>query len=312
MNVGCFNNSIKPKGDHVKGTTQRQDKDRAGMLAGLTVGHAQAETDKRLSVDRDRGRTVDLLEAGAIRSRAADTRPPRASHVLALAESVAAVGLLQPVAVDKAHRLVAGLHRLEACRLLLMDADARAERLQELGGDQDMAERCAELPPASRLAEPLRAGKIPCRVLTELDAEADPDVALAAEGAENTARRAYTAAEAEQLAQRLRAAGYKETKGRPRAGDKALRPALQLVLGVSDTTARRLLGRRADTGKGSHLTTFSDASVRLHRALVAFGGAAGTARGPRTPAQRVVVKAAAALAELLGRMIKAERNANEN
>jgi ParB family chromosome partitioning protein len=298
----------------VKGTTKRQDKDRDGMLAGLTVGHAQAETDKRLSVDRDRGRTVALLDVAAIRPRAADARPPRAVHVLALAESVAAVGLLQPPAVDKAGRLIAGLHRLEACRLLLLPPEARTAHLQGLDGGErlavaEVAERCHALPLPGRLDEPLRAGKVPCRVLVDLDAEADPAGALAAEAAENTARRAYTAAEVGTLATRLRAAGYREAGGRPRKGEKALRPALELVLGVSKNTARRLLGRM-ETGKRAQMGTFSDSCARLHRALCAFGEAAGAARGIRTPAQRLAVKAAAALAELLGRMLDAERKAD--
>ena len=81
----------------------RTDKARAGMLAGLEAGHAQAKIDRRLAAEADRGRAVGLLDLEAIRPRAGtDTRPARAAHVLTLAESVAAVGLVQALAVDRA------------------------------------------------------------------------------------------------------------------------------------------------------------------------------------------------------------------
>ena len=245
---------------------------RAGMLAGLTAGHEQAAIDRRLAADMDRGRAVALLDQAAILSRAADTRPARAEHVLALAESVAAVGLLQPLAVDRAGRLVAGLHRLECCRLLLTPPKERAARIGALDGAvhldvKETAARLRALPAPDALAEPLLGGKIPCRVL-DLDAERDPSAALAAETAENTARRQYTSGEVSALVERLRAAGYVEREGRPQKGGKALRPALELVLGVSASTARRLLGTRKDAGKKhGHLTMFPEAVSALRRPL---------------------------------------------
>lgn len=288
----------------------RNEKARAGMLAGLEAGQAQAKIDRRLAAEADRGRAVALLDLDAIRPRAeADTRPARAAHVLTLAESVAAVGLVQALAVDKAGRLVAGLHRLEACRLLdLVKPEARAAHLSTLDGadrmdPEETRARLRALPAPADMPEPLRAGKVPCRVLADLDAQADPEAALAAEAAENTARKAYTSAEACALADRLRRAGYRETGGRPRQGEKALRPALELVLGVSKNTARRLLGRLPKGGKGAHVGTFSDVARRLARALLAFDrAAADIALADMTPAQRRAVKDAAALCDLLSRI----------
>lgn len=124
--------------------------------------------------------------------------------------------------------------------------------------------------PPKDLEGPLAAGKVPCRVLVDLDAERDPAAALAAEAAENTARKDYTPAEVQALAQRLRAAGYRETGGRPRRGEKALRPALEMVLGVSKNTARRMLGRMPAGGKGAQVGTFSGMVARLDKALDAF------------------------------------------
>ena len=295
--------------------TTPQDKARAGMLAGLTAGHKQAETDRRLAQDADRGRAVALLDLAAILPRPADSRPARAEHVLALAESVAAVGLLQPVAVDKARRLIAGKHRLEACRLLLTPPAGRQEFLRCIEGGInggvfiEYMGRLDALPAPGDLAEPLRAGKVPARVLLDLDAEADPDAALAAEAAENTARKSYTPAEVAALAERLRAAGYREATGRPRKGQKALRPALELVLGVSLNTARRMLGRMPRTGKGAHVGMFSEkpadvlarSAAGLRRALEAYAEAAGAVARPGKPIKQARALAAK-LAALLARI----------
>ncbi len=255
--------------------SKAQETAAAGLLRGIAYGKEQAKADRRLAAESKLDRVLELVPADAIRPRAADSRPARAEHVLEVAESVAAVGLLQPPAIDNARRLVAGLHRLEGCRLLLLPRDRRLEYLLAMdGGDrldpEETADRVAVLPAPKDLEGPLAAGKVPCRVLVDLDAERDPAAALAAEAAENTARKDYTPAEVQALAQRLRAAGYRETGGRPRRGEKALRPALEMVLGVSKNTARRMLGRMPAGGKGAQVGTFSGMVARLDKALDAF------------------------------------------
>jgi ParB family chromosome partitioning protein len=75
----------------------------------------------------------------------------------------------------------------------------------------------------------------------DFDAEAEPERALQVEVAENEKRRDYTALEARTLAERLRAAGYVDVKGRPTKGEKALRPALEVIMGKSLRTVRRYL-----------------------------------------------------------------------
>lgn len=255
--------------------SKAQETAAAGLLRGIAYGKEQAKADRRLAAESKLDRVLELVPADAIRPRAADSRPARAEHVLEVAESVAAVGLLQPPAIDNARRLVAGLHRLEGCRLLLLPRDRRLEYLLAMdGGDrldpEETADRVAVLPAPKNLEGPLAAGKVPCRVLVDLDAERDPAAALAAEAAENTARKDYTPAEVQALAQRLRAAGYRETGGRPRRGEKALRPALEMVLGVSKNTTRRMLGRMPAGGKGAQVGTFSGMVARLDKALDAF------------------------------------------
>jgi ParB family chromosome partitioning protein len=217
----------------------------AGFLGAIAQGKEQAKTDRRLAQDARLGRAVTLLDPAQVRPRTDNTRPARAGHVVALAESIAAAGLVQSPAVDKAHRLIAGLNRLEACRLLMLPNKDRLGFAKALDGyDDELDARIAALPEVRRLPEPLNAGKLPVRVLNELDANEDPAAALAAEAAENTARKAYTLQEVRDLAQRLRAAGYREIVGRPKKGQKALRPALELVLGQSASTVRRILGKK--------------------------------------------------------------------
>ena len=270
-----------------KTPTKQATKNAAGMLAGLQAGHVQAVTDRKLAgaaaVARAVARAVAVLPIAGIHPRNDDTRPARAEHVLALAESIAAVGLLQPPAVDKAHRLIAGLNRLTACRLLAAGAADRGAIMDTLDGAakmdvEDTAARLKALPACADLPEPLKHGKVPVNVMTALDAARDPDAALAAEVAENTARKQYTHAEVAALVDRLRRAGYKETTGRPRKGEKALRPALGLVLGISPDTARRYLGTRKDR----QVPTFSEPELnlslranRLRRALEDYTAAAG-------------------------------------
>lgn len=221
----------------------------AGFLGAIAQGKEQAKTDRRLAQDAKLGRAVTLLDPAQVKPRTDNTRPARAGHVVALAESIAAAGLVQSPAVDKAHHLIAGLNRLEACRLLMTAPKDRLGFAKALDAwDDELGARIAALPEPRRLPEPLNAGKLPVRVLTELDAHEDPAAALAAEAAENTARKAYTMQEVRDLAQKLRAAGYREIVGRPKKGQKALRPALELVLGQSASTVRRILGKK-EAGK---------------------------------------------------------------
>jgi ParB family transcriptional regulator, chromosome partitioning protein len=282
-------------------------KGEVGMLAGMEAGAKQHGIDKEVAKEADRRKSVAILPLDSIQPREDDTRPPRADHVLSLAESIAAVGLIQSIAVDRKHRLIAGLHRWTACRLLSAPRKDRIGLFAALDGEAENAEqRIQDLPTPGQLPEPIRAGKVPCRVLMNLDAAASPHDALAAEAAENTARRQYTPSEVAGIAERLLEAGYVETKGRPAKGKKALRPALELVLGVSPSTVRRMLGRR-DFEKGGQVTTFSTRLERARKAVeeIAFSPS------PDSPAIQKAIKAAEKVAKLLPAAI-AEAKQQEN
>ena len=274
------------------------DKAREGMMAGLHAGAVQAQQDKQRAVEAARARTITLLPIETIKMREQDTRPARAGQVLAIAESIAAVGLLQPPAVDKAHRIVAGLNRLHACKLLLTPPAGRVVYLQALDEyDAQTEQRIHDLPALNQLPEPLVAAKVPVRVLVDLDAHLDPAAALAAEAAENTARRQYTPKEARELAQRLREAGYRESTGRPKAGEKALRPALEMVLGQSASTIRRMLGKK-DAPKTKGKASLVPDLKRL-RKLSQGVAAHQLPSGTRLPAMRQAMNLASMLADAL-------------
>jgi len=145
-----------------------------------------------------------------------NTRPVAPDHAAALADSIAAFGLIQPIVVDRHHRLLAGSHRRAALRLLqVQDAAAFARHF---------------------------ADGIPVHVY-DLDALVQSDLALAVEIAENEKRRDYSRMEAIAMAERLTELGYsyRATAGAPRDGERMLIPALAAMIGKSEKTIRRYL-----------------------------------------------------------------------
>ncbi|HEY9625820.1 MAG TPA: ParB/RepB/Spo0J family partition protein [Coleofasciculaceae cyanobacterium] len=177
-----------------------------GILARMQQKKSQSQAPKVAEA---------TLSLDAIKQRDQDTRPLNPGHVESLAESIAVLGLIEPLVTDSQGRLLAGGHRLAAIALLKeKDPDAFMERFLN--------------------------AQIPVRMLP-FDAEEDPDLALQVEVAENEKRRDYTPAEVKAVADRLRAAGYSDLKGRPRKGDKPMMPALQLIIGKSLRTVQRYL-----------------------------------------------------------------------
>lgn len=259
----------------------RQDKARAGMLAGVTAGHLQAKLDKRLAADALHAGDVGLMPLDAVLGRVGglDTREPTPEALDAMAESLDALGLLEPLVVDKLGRLLGGKTRLLALRRLA-------------------------------LKDPDRWARVPVRRM-DFDAEAEPGRALAVEVAENEQRRDYTAAEVRGLAERLQAAGFRATPGRPRKGTKALLPALGAVVGKSKSTLLRLLATEPETVSNDTIS-FADACARLRRALLAFDRIAGdVGLASKKANERRAVTDAAALAELLDRITERGTHAED-
>jgi ParB family chromosome partitioning protein len=154
---------------------------------------------------------LDQIDIGALRTRDLNQR-----HVLSLAESIGAIGMIHPPAVDRKNRLLAGAHRLAA--LSWLEANSRARFL----------ELFPEGIPVWRM---------------DLSADSDADLALAVEISENEQRRDYSSAEIQKLADRLKSAGfhYATEGGRPKADARPLMPALEAIVGKSVRQLRRIL-----------------------------------------------------------------------
>jgi ParB family transcriptional regulator, chromosome partitioning protein len=168
-----------------------------------------------------------------------DTRPMNPAHVEALAESIAAIGLIQPIAVDSHGRLLAGGHRRAA--------------IAHLQSTQPNA-----------FAQWFGSG-VPVHRF-DFDASQDERRALAIEASENEKRRDYTPGEVRELADRLRDAGYQDLKGRPKQGQKSVVLALSTIIGKSDDTVRRYLNPDKPQ-KGTQVRSFSDEAQTTARSL---------------------------------------------
>jgi ParB family transcriptional regulator, chromosome partitioning protein len=151
-----------------------------------------------------------------------DTRPLNPAHVDALLESIAAVGLIQPIAVDNQGRLLAGGHRRAALEMLLAT------------DHQTYFQWFSDGVPVHRF---------------DFDATQDEARALAIEASENEKRRDYTPGEVRELADRLVAAGYTNQRGGVKKGTKAVGPTLEIITGKSRRTIERYLASDTDKPK---------------------------------------------------------------
>ncbi|MBA3707218.1 MAG: ParB N-terminal domain-containing protein [Planctomycetes bacterium] len=214
---------------------------------------------------------VNSITITAIRPRAsADTRPLDFGHVVDLAESIGALGLVQPIAIDASKRLLAGCHRWHACQLVaIADPEKRKKVFAKMISGSNLPNTEAL---AVRVGEIDRSGwkerhldnRIPVRVVS-IDSGKQQEAALAVEIAENEKRRDYTVDEIQALAKRLLKAGYVQRDGgRPKIGEKALRPMIASVIGKSERQIRRLLqGKRSDVTR-PHGRVLARKSTRPH------------------------------------------------
>lgn len=179
------------------------------------------------------------LPLGQIHSRLSDTRTLRETHVEQLAESIAVLGLLEPLVVDNQGRLLAGGHRKGAI-----------EKLRQNHPDVYATHFPDEL--------------VPVRMMS-FNAEEDPELALQVEVSENEKRRDYTPSEVRALAERLRESGYVDTPGRPSQNEKRLRPALEVIIGKSLRSVRRYLTEEkpVQLGQVSSQTALRQAKAAL-------------------------------------------------
>lgn len=198
----------------------RKRSDSAFLLAqATTVADAIHEQDQSAEAKSERDRAQrGNLPLSRIRPRAEDTRPLRDSHVKELAESIGALGLIEPLVVDLKGVLLAGGHRLGAIQIL---KETNFD-LYQLHFPDDL---------------------VPVRVMP-FDGGAEPERSLQVELAENEKRVNYSRDQIERLSERLRSLNYRETRGRPKEGEKALGPALAVAIGVSTRYVRKILSEK--------------------------------------------------------------------
>lgn len=192
------------------------------------------------------------------------TRALDPAHVVDLAESISALGLIEPLALDQERRLLAGGHRFFALRLLALSLEERANLARMILGPMPAAllERLEALPV---LVDPVPVHLLP------LDSKKDPATALAVEIAENEKRRNYTRLEVEGLAESMRRVGFRDAGGRPKKGERALVPALAVVLGKSEKTVRRMLaGEDGETWTNVQVSGDKLAAAEDRRLLAAL------------------------------------------
>ena len=158
------------------------------------------------------------IKLSDISDRDSNTRDLQIDHAQQLMQSIHDIGIIHPVVVDQTGVLLAGGHRLLALQML---QNHHKDRFFEWFPD----------------------GKIPVRKMP-FTVESNPDWALDIEISENNVREDYTPDEVWAIAERLRAAGYEDTPGKPKAGEKRLRPALMTITGKSERSIRRYLNNR--------------------------------------------------------------------
>lgn len=235
------------------------------ILAAAMAKRGASQTEK----SQDSTRLLDQIldRAGG------DTRPLNQGHVEALTESIAVVGLIEPLVIDTHGRLLAGGHRRAAIKRL---KEEQPDKYQKQFPDE----------------------QIPVRVIP-INSEQEVDLALQIEIAENEQRRDYTPAEVRALANRLRSAGYVDTKGRPGRGQKALRPALEVIIGKSLRTVRRYLNEENEAIEESRT---DDRLSSLRQALNKLKK--WQSIDPQTSAEKTLAKKLPEVLELIESVLK--------
>ena len=183
-----------------------------------------------------------LMPFENIQDRAEDTRQINQKHVEALALSIAAIGLIEPLVVDKDGVLLAGGHRKAAIALL------------------------ADGPGGDKLLENMFPGGVPVRIMP-FSASDSPEKALNVEIAENEIRRDYSKDEVLAIAERLKQAGFEELKGRPKKGQKPLMPALAAVVGKSKRRIQQMIEEPKDESKSAKDFILSESDKHLQKAI---------------------------------------------
>ena len=177
-----------------------------------------------------------------------------------------ALGLIEPVASDADGHLLAGAHRLAACKVLA--ATERAVAM--LDAARDLSPGAPAIDAAKSWTQPLMAldegtGQlnpllVPVRIFA-LRSGDEADRALAIEAAENEQRQDYKPKEVRALYERLKASGFRIKRGRPKKGEKSAIPVIAAVINKSERHVRSMVRPAQKIGSTSN---FSEDYDRNH------------------------------------------------
>lgn len=212
-----------------------------------------------------------------------DTRPLNPSHVYEMAQSIAVLGLLEPLVIDTHGHLLAGAHRFAALQLLaITDPDERQEWFLEHLDSRDENNDKTDTGLAKELAGKLaeihieedsgQIDEVPVRVVEISGDKAESaKFRLAIEVAENSVRRQYTNKEIVDLANRLQKAGYRVGPGAPKKDETPAMDVLEAAVGLSRRQLRRILhpeeeGRKTSDPLDTAAAALRRAALRLSKA----------------------------------------------
>lgn len=189
---------------------------------------------------------VKKIHIMLVKPRNTDTRAIDPNHVLEIAKSISAIGLVQNIAIDCQNRLVCGDHRFKAMMLLHLEERERIKYWDKLieNSKKAIKGKSDPLNELKALDSDNFKERYPRRLIPvvqfDFDSLEDSEAAFALEVTENEKRKEYTAKEIRELAERFKSLGYENRKGRPN-GEMTLSKLLELITGKSRMTLYRYL-----------------------------------------------------------------------
>jgi hypothetical protein len=209
---------------------------------------------------------VKFIDVDAIRNREKDVRALNAPHVIDLALSFVAVGMLHFPIIDQHDVLLAGGHRKEAVALLKAIRGAPLDQIrlqlqEHLDPEDPLSDD--ELGKIRDCYDKRFARGVVVHVFNTSGLD-DESVRRQVEFIENDHRRDFTKEEIKNYISELESAGYKRTEGRPKSGQRLLSVELGRVIGKSRATVFRIL-KELKEPRGEQAARPSPSSVELAR-----------------------------------------------
>ena len=248
----------------------------AGLL-GEEIEAIQPTVAKTRKIPTIKG-SPSTIRLKDIKPRHQDTRPIDEEHGRALLESIKVLGLIEPIVTDSDGVLLAGGHRHWALNKLIVEHPENFEN---------------HFPGA----------EIPVHRL-DFKAADNPKRALEIEVGENEHRRDYKAEEIKDIIERLKAAGYKELKGRPKTGEKSVMDAVSHIIGKSKRRIQVILKEADESANNDALSETDERDRHLKAAIAALEKWQGVGGKGRKKRETALAKELPAMIERLQEGLK--------